>query len=89
MKKRPEARIDLDSITNRLSRIEGQVRGIKGMIEKESPCIEVLNQVASVQSALNSVKIILFERHLRMCLLTDEAIEQKCDELIETMNFIF
>lgn len=89
MKKNPEARIDIDSITHRLNRIEGQVRGIKGMIEKESPCVEVLNQVASVQSALNSVKKILFERHLRMYLLTDDAIEQKCDELIETMNFVF
>ena len=44
MKKNPEARIDIDSITHRLNRIEGQVRGIKGMIEKESPCVEVLNQ---------------------------------------------
>ncbi len=89
MKRNKETRLDIESIINRLNRIEGQVRGIKSMIEKESPCNDVLNQVASIQSALNSVKKILFERHLRMCINQSEDSENKFEELVETVNFIF
>lgn len=89
LKKKFETRTDLESIINRLNRIEGQVRGVKGMIEKESPCNDVLNQVASIQSALNSFKKILFERHLRTCVKHSDDSDQKLDELVETINFIF
>lgn len=51
----------------RLNRIEGQVRGVKGMIERNTYCDDVLNQLSAIQSALNSVGRILIENHLKSC----------------------
>ena len=50
-----------DLIT-RLNRIEGQVRGIKNMVEEERYCVEILNQVSAVQSALNSFMLVYVQR---------------------------
>lgn len=58
----------------RLKRIEGQIRGITNLIEKDTYCDEVLNQIAAVQSALNGVGKLLLERHLNTCLI--ERIQQ-------------
>jgi len=55
------------NLTNRLSRIEGQVKGIKSMIEREVYCDDVLTQIAAAQSALSSVAKILLESHMRTC----------------------
>ena len=52
----------------RLSRIEGQIRGIKGMIERDVCCDDVLNQVSAVQSALYSVGRLLLSDHIRTCM---------------------
>ena len=48
---------ELKSLTNRLSRIEGQVRGIKGMVENDAYCVDIITQVMAVQSALNAFKL--------------------------------
>ncbi|WDM31455.1 metal-sensitive transcriptional regulator [Paenibacillus mucilaginosus] len=73
---------------SRLNRIEGQIRGVKGMIEKDTYCDDVLNQIAAIQSALNSVGKILLEGHMRSCVV--ERIEQGdtevIDELMKTMG---
>lgn len=58
------------SLISRLNRIEGQIRGIKGMIEKDVYCDDVLNQIAAVQSALNSSSKLLLENHIKTCLVT-------------------
>lgn len=50
------------SLMNRLNRIEGQVRGIKGLIDKDTYCDDVLHQIAAIQSALNSVGKLLLAR---------------------------
>jgi len=55
-------------LVNRMSRIEGQIRGIKGMIEKYAYCDDVLNQIASAQSALNGVSKLLLEKHMKSCI---------------------
>ena len=72
----------------RLNRIEGQIRGIKGLIEKDTYCDDVLNQIAAVQSALNSVGRLLLEYHMRSCV--SERIEQGepevIDELLQTIK---
>lgn len=60
---------DKNNLISRLNRIEGQVRGIKGMIEKDKYCDDVLNQIASVQSALNSVGKLLLEHHVKSCVI--------------------
>ncbi len=56
--------IEKEDIIHKLNQIEGQVRGIKVMIEKDKPYNDALNQVASVQAALSAVKRIMFEKHL-------------------------
>ncbi|MCC0179053.1 metal-sensitive transcriptional regulator [Waterburya agarophytonicola K14] len=59
----------LKKIVNRLSRIEGHVRGIKMMVKENRPCPEVLNQVAAVKGAISSVAKIILEEHLEECLV--------------------
>lgn len=56
-------------LTTRLNRIEGQIRGIKGMIEKDVYCDDVITQLSATQSALNSVARILLEGHLKGCVV--------------------
>jgi CsoR family transcriptional regulator, copper-sensing transcriptional repressor len=76
------------NLTSRLNRIEGQVRGIKKMIENDTYCDDVLNQIAAVQSALNSVGKILLEGHLRSCVTErlQEGDTQVIDELLVTVK---
>lgn len=75
-------------LATRLSRIEGQIRGIKGMIERDVYCDDVLNQIAAVQSALNSVGRILLEHHMKSCVIEriEQGDEQVVDELLATIK---
>jgi DNA-binding FrmR family transcriptional regulator len=72
----------------RLNRIEGQIRGIKAMIEKDTYCDDVLNQIAAVQSALNSVSRLLLEGHMRSCVVErlQAGEHEVIDELLTTVN---
>lgn len=76
------------NMITRLNRIEGQVRGIKRMIEQDTYCDDVLNQIAAVQAALNSVSKLLLEGHLKSCVV--ERIQagehEVIDELLVTMK---
>ncbi|GGE73506.1 metal-sensitive transcriptional regulator [Priestia taiwanensis] len=76
------------NLINRLNRIEGQIRGVKGMIEKDTYCDDVLNQLAAVQAALNGVGKLILENHMKTCVI--ERIEkgeyEVVDELLKTMN---
>ncbi|GGH21142.1 metal-sensitive transcriptional regulator [Paenibacillus segetis] len=72
-----------NSLISRLNRIEGQVRGIKGLIEKDTYCDDVLNQIASVQSALNGVGKLLLEHHMKSCVI--ERIQDGEDEVIDEL----
>lgn len=76
------------NLVARLNRIEGQVRGIKGMIEKDTYCDNVLNQIAAVQSALNSVGKLLLENHMKTCVVEriQEGDPEILDELLITVN---
>jgi len=75
-------------LTARLNRIEGQVRGIKGLIEKDTYCDDVLHQIAAVQSALNGVGKLLLSGHLKSCVVEriQEGDMDVVDELLKTMN---
>ncbi len=69
-KKPTEASIKTQkSVIDRLSRIEGQIRGIKNMIEKETYCDDIINQIEASRSALHSVQIILLESHIKNCVV--------------------
>lgn len=77
-----------NNLISRLNRIEGQIRGIKGLIEKDTYCDDVLNQIASVQSALNGVGKLLLEHHLKSCVLEriQEGDTEVVSELMTTMK---
>lgn len=70
-------------LTSRLNRIEGQIRGIKGMIEKDTYCDDVLTQIAAAQSALGSVAKLLLEGHLKTCVI--ERIQAGENEVVEEL----
>lgn len=76
------------NLISRLNRIEGQIRGVKGLIEKDTYCDDVLNQIASIQAALNGVSKLLLEGHMRSCVIEriQEGDHDVIDELLTTMN---
>lgn len=76
------------NLMNRLNRIEGQVRGVKNMIEKDTYCDDVLNQISSIQSSLNSVGKLLLEHHMKSCVIErfQEGDQEVIDELLTTMH---
>lgn len=76
-----------DLIT-RLNRIEGQIRGIKNMVEEERYCVDILNQVSAVQAALNSFNKELLANHIHSCVVEDirAGKEEAVDELCETIK---
>ena len=73
-----------DQLSNRLSRIEGQVRGIERMVDEERYCIDVLTQIAAVQAALDKVALGLVDDHARHCVIGGEAErqEERTEELM-------
>jgi DNA-binding FrmR family transcriptional regulator len=70
-----------NNLTTRLNRIEGQIRGIKGLIEKDTYCDDVITQISAAQSALNSVDRILLEGHMKTCVL--EKIQEGDTEILD------
>ena len=75
------------SLINRLSRIEGQVRGLRDMLQKDAYCTDILVQVSAVNAALNSFSKELLATHIRTCVADDlKAGEtQKLDELLQLL----
>lgn len=75
-------------LINRLSRIEGQVRGIRKMIENDAYCTDILIQVSAVNAALNSFNKVLLANHIRTCVADDirAGKEETIDELVLTLQ---
>jgi CsoR family transcriptional regulator, copper-sensing transcriptional repressor len=65
-----------DQLQTRLRRIEGQVRGIEGMVEEDRYCIDVLTQIAAVQAALDKVALGLLDGHAHTCVIGAEPDQQ-------------
>lgn len=80
-KKRSEK--EYRDLMNRLKRIEGQVRGIQGMLEKDAYCIDILVQVSAVNAALNSFNKKLLANHIESCVA--ENIREGNDEVIREL----
>lgn len=74
---------ELKKLTNRLSRIEGQVRGLREMLERDVYCIDVLVQVSAVNAALNSFSKELLSEHLRTCVA--DNLRQGNDEVVDEL----
>ena len=79
---------EVEALTKRLNRIEGQVRGIRGMVESEAYCTDILTQVSAVQSALNAFSRELLASHIRTCVVTDIQNGQLevVDDLLATIQ---
>ena len=73
------------ALINRLSRIEGQVRGIKQMLEEDKYCIDILTQTSATSSALNSFTKEILESHIRSCV--SEGVKNGDDEKIEELIY--
>lgn len=71
-------------LINRLNRIEGQIRGIKGMVERDAYCIDILTQVTAAGAALNSFTRVLLSNHIKMCVTRDilDGKDETVDELL-------
>ena len=75
-------------LVNRLSRIEGQIRGIRGMVERSAYCPDILAQVAAANAALNAFSKELLAAHIRTCVAQDirEGRDATIDELVATLQ---
>lgn len=76
------------SLVTRLNRVEGQIRGIRGMIEKDSYCDDVLNQITAASAALNGISKLVLENHIRNCVVDKIKEEENgiVEELIITID---
>ena len=83
---------EIKSMLNRLSVIEGQVRGVKKMLEEDRYCVDILTQVSSIQAALNGFNKQLLARHIKSCVCddiragNDNAVDELCDLLKNLMK---
>jgi DNA-binding FrmR family transcriptional regulator len=83
---------DSRALHNRLRRIEGQVRGLQRMVDEDAYCVDILTQVAAVQTALEQVAVNVLDGHVRHCVAdavagTDEGdAEAKLDELMAAVR---
>ena len=85
-KQRSEA--EYKALINRLNRIEGQIRGIKGMLEKDAYCNDILIQSAAVSAAMNAFNRELLSSHIHSCVVRDirEGKDEVVDELMATLQ---
>ena len=76
------------ALINRLSRIEGQIRGIKKMVEQDAYCTDIITQVAAANSALNSFNKELLSTHIKTCVAEDirAGKEETIDDLLATLQ---
>lgn len=75
-------------IINRLNKIEGQIRGLKNMIEEDSYCDDILTQISASKGALNGVSKLVLENHMKTCLVRDirDNKEDTIEELLITIE---
>ena len=73
------------ALINRLSRLEGQIRGIRQMVENDAYCVDILTQSAAAKQAFNSFNRELLNKHMRSCVVRDirEGREESVDELMD------
>ncbi len=76
------------ALLNRLSRLEGQIRGIKSMVENDAYCVDILTQAAAAKQAFNSFNKELLARHMRSCVVRDikDGRDDTVDELMDIVS---
>ena len=77
-----------DQLSKRLRRIEGQVRGVEGMVEDDRYCIDILTQISAIQAALDKVALGLLDDHARHCVVgaADDDREERTDEMMAAVG---
>lgn len=87
-KKKQRSEQEYKDLMNRLKRIEGQVRGIQGMLEKDAYCPDILVQVSAINAALNSFNKVLLANHIKSCVADNirEGNDEVIDELVTTLQ---
>ena len=76
------------ALSNRISRIEGQLRGIRGMLERDAYCPDILTQISAASAALNGLGRVLLTEHIRTCVAEDvrQGREDSLTELLDTLQ---
>lgn len=87
-RKKVRSEKEYKDLMNRLSRIEGQIRGLKRMLDEDAYCIDIINQVSAANCALNSFTKVILANHIKSCVAEDvkEGNEEKLDELVKTLQ---
>ncbi len=87
-KKKERTEQEYKKLINRLNRIEGQVRGIRGMVENNAYCTDILMQVSAVNAALNAFNKELLANHIRTCVADDirDGKDETVDELVDALQ---
>ena len=81
-----------EDVLNRLKRIEGQVRGIQGMVQQDKYCVDILQQIAAIRGALDRVSLLILQQHLETCVReamtsgNPEEREAKVRELLQVFQ---
>ena len=90
--KKERSEEEFKDLIHRLNRIEGQVRGVKKMLEEDRYCVDILTQVSAINSALNSFNKVLLAEHIKSCVVDDiragkeEAVDELCATLQKLMK---
>ncbi len=87
-KKKERSQKEHKDLINRLNRIEGQIRGIKRMVDEDCYCPDIMIQVAAANAALKSFNKVLMSNHIKTCVVNDirQGNDDTVDELIETLG---
>lgn len=87
-KKKMRSEEEHKKLISRLNRIEGQIRGIKGMVERDAYCIDILMQTSAASAALNSFNKELLATHMRTCVANDirAGNDEAIDELVVALQ---
>ena len=87
-KKKMRSEAEVKDLITRLNRIEGQVRGVRKMIEEDAYCVDVLTQVNAARCSLNSFSKVLLKSHIKSCVEEDvrNGSEEKIDELVDLLQ---
>ena len=87
-KKKERSEEERTALIHRLNRIEGQIRGIRGMVERDVYCTDIMQQVSAVNAALAAFNRELLSNHLRTCVINDirQGKDEVIDELLDTLQ---
>lgn len=83
---------ELRKLMNRLNRVEGQVRGVKKMLEEEQYCVDILTQVSAIQAALNAFNKELLSSHIHSCVVEEiqkgntKVVDELCESIKKLMK---